>query len=450
MSGSDAAIAAVRKGLDGRRLVWFGIRGEDGEALLALPELDASYSVIAALRSGSLGDDHNVSLERLGGVRPDLDRYDLDLDGANPAVQEFRRRLLREVSGRCVLMTYRPSALVSALAFSMDETLTLAGLYKDRQSAFEHKPWVERSLSRRGVRGLGWRYVADEHRARARRLVNAGPQILRASRTSGGVGIELVRTAEELDRSWPEQPDSFVAVAPYLEDAIPVNFSGCVFSDGSVRLHPPSVQLIGIASCTDRPFGYCGNDFGAVADLGSVVLDQIDALGHTTGRWLFDERYLGAFGVDALVQDGRVHFTEINPRFQGSSGLSAEIAAELEEPDLFLDHLAATLGLPPTTPGLTIEQWATRQRRRTQIVVHNVTSAIVERDLDRAAPSRTAGTYSQLPRAVQVSPGGTLCRIVVPRSATATGFEIDADAERLVADWQQCFTTTTNPIEVAR
>lgn len=449
MSRAETAVASVRQALDGRRLVWFGIRGEDGEALLQLPELEASYSVIAALRSGSLGDEHNVSLERIGGVRPDLDRYDLDLDGDNPAVQDFRRQLLREVSGRCVLMTYRPSALVSALAFSMRETLTLAGLYKDRQSAFEHKPWVETSLAGRGVLGLGWRYVADEHRAGVRRLVNAGPQILRASRTSGGVGIALARDAEELERSWPTQPDAFVAVAPYLEDAMPLNLSGCVFADGSVRLHPPSVQLIGIPSCTDRRFGYCGNDFGAVGHLDALVLDRIDALGHTIGRWLFDERYLGAFGVDALVHDGNVYFTEVNPRFQGSSAMSAEIAEELEEPDLFLDHLAALLGRPPSSPGLTVKEWARHQRNASQVVVHNIRSEPVERDLDRHTPPRTAGTYSQLPRGVRVEPGGALCRMVVDRSATETGFELDATTEHLVADWQQCFTTTTQS-EVAR
>ena len=137
----------------------------------------------------------------------------------------------------------------------MSDTMTLAGPWKDRQSAFEHKPWVERSLALRGVRGLNWQYVADEHRSRAKRLLASGPHILRASRTSGGVGIVAVATEEEVDRFWPEQPDTFVAVAPFLESAMPLNFSGCVFADGSLRLHPPSVQLIGIASCVDRRFG---------------------------------------------------------------------------------------------------------------------------------------------------------------------------------------------------
>lgn len=49
------------------------------------------------------------------------------------------------------------------------------------------------------------------------------------------------------------------------------------------------------------------------------------------------------------MKDGRIYFTEVNPRFQGSSALSAEIAGELGVPDLLLEHLAASLGLEPAT-----------------------------------------------------------------------------------------------------
>lgn len=59
----DEALSGVRSALGGRKLVWFGIRGEDGEALLPLSELQASFSVIATLRSGSIAPESNVSLE---------------------------------------------------------------------------------------------------------------------------------------------------------------------------------------------------------------------------------------------------------------------------------------------------------------------------------------------------------------------------------------------------
>lgn len=448
---TEAAVTAIRKVLDGRRLIWFGIRGEDGEALLQLEELSASFSIIAPMRSGSLHHELNVSLEGLRRWRPDLDCFDIDLDADDDGmVGEFRRLMLRAVSERCVVMTYRPSGLVSALAFSMGQSMTLAGLFKDRQSAFEHKPWVERSLDALGVIGLGWHYVADEHRGRAKRLLGSGPQILRASRTSGGVGIAHVATETELDESWPQQADAFVAVAPFLDPATPLNFSGCVFADGSVRLHPPSLQLIGVPSCTSRRFGYCGNDFAAVASLGADVLDQVQALGEVVGQWLHSERYLGAFGVDVLIHEGRVLFTEINARFQGSSALSAEIAGKLDVPDLFLDHLAATLGTAPTGRGLTIGEWASHQPDVSQIVVHNTTEQPLQKSAGARLVERQQGLrLSQQAPDFPIDPGAALCRVSMLRQVTFDGFSIDTDAEAIVGEIRSAFTVTAKEDKAA-
>lgn len=433
---------AIRKALAGARLIWFGIRGEDGEALAILPELVGSFSIIAPLQAAQGPSEVDVCLETLRGARPDLDRYDVDLDPSE-AAREFRRLMLREVGARCVVVTYRPSSLVSALSFSMADTMTLAGLVNERQAVFEHKPWVERSLLARGIDGLGWRYVADEHRVRVKRMVEAsGPHVLRASHTSGGVGIVLARHKDDIERSWPPQPDAFVAVAPFRPGA-PINFSGCVFADGQIRLHPPSMQLIGIASCIDRPFGYCGNDFGALESLcDDATFERIDSMGRTIGRWLYDEGYRGAFGVDAIVTEDEVVFTEVNARFQGSSALSAVIARELDMPDLFLEHLAATLGLSPAGKGISIGEWARRQPALSRIVVHNTSAAPLA--LDGAAPpaSLPAGTVvSQLAPDLPVDPGGALCCVTLPGSVTRTGFALKPDAERLVGALRERFAT---------
>lgn len=438
-SAAQRAVDRVREALRGRRLVWNGIRGEDGEPLGQLPELAASLAVIAPLRSGSVPPDSNITYEHLSGARPDLDRPDLDID-TGAAADRYRAAFLRELDSSCVLMTYRPSDLTTALAFSMSQTTTLAGMLRDRQSAFEHKPWVERSLAARGVRGLGWRYIADEHRARAKRYVAGGPQILRASRASGGFGIVAARTADDVDRYWPEQSETFVAVAPYLTPSVPVNLSGVVFGDGSVRLHPPSVQLIGIPACTNRPFGYCGNDFAAAAELDGAVLGQLDDLARAAAAWLAEERYLGVFGVDALVRDGLVHFTEINPRFQGSSALSADIAQRLEVPDLYLDHLAAHLGLPPVDEGRSIRDWARAQPAVAQVVVHNTAGMVLVRDLDTPLPERPPRTrLGHLARDVRIDPGATLCRVTIPHAVTRTGFEIDDGAMQLARSLHGAF-----------
>jgi formate-dependent phosphoribosylglycinamide formyltransferase (GAR transformylase) len=63
---------------------------------------------------------------------------------------------------------------------------------------------------------------------------------------------------------------------------------------------------------------------------------------------------LGAFGVDALVYDGRVYLAEVNSRFQGSSVMSARIDQALNRPDIYCAHVAAFMGLS-APPSMTLQ-----------------------------------------------------------------------------------------------
>jgi hypothetical protein len=438
-NAADRARKQIRKLLAGRHLIWQGIRGEDGKPLLEFPEMSGSFSITAPLGSAEESVRHDVTFESLSGLRPDLDRPDLDVESGR-AAEQFRDRFMAALAEPSVVVPYRASRLTSALAFAMTDTLMLAGPLYERQSQFEYKPWVESSIKAHGMPGIDWRYVADEHKADAQRLAEERPQILRTSRTSGGAGVVLAETAEDVARQWPEQQDAFVAVAPFLEGATPLNFSGCVFSDGSVRLHPASVQLIGVAACTSRRFGYCGNDFGAVARLGNDVLDQVDNLGRAVGRWLHEHRYRGSYGIDALVQDGIVRFLEINPRFQGSSLVSATIASETGRPSLFADHLAAWLDLPPEDAGWSTREWAARQPHLAQMVIHQSATgrAVLEPGAELPAPP-FGGQVGQLPRGVEVELHAALGRVTVERSITQTGAEVDAEMEAYAEALRDCF-----------
>jgi hypothetical protein len=434
-------IVELNRVIGHRLLIWFGIRGEDAVPLLALDAFGASFSVTARTGSATLDRSCDLTLEELSGLRVDLDRYDLDLD-SSPAANAFRSGLLRASSTHCVLVTYRPSAFTSALAFSMQDTLILAGMYKDRQRAFEHKPWVETQLAGRGVRSLGWTYVADSRRAIAARALNHGPLVLRTSRDSGGVGISLVRTADELVQHWPNQEDQFVAIAPYLDCSVPVNLSGCVFPDGSISCHPPSVQLIGAESMTVQRFGYCGNDFSLIKDLSASALDALHGLLLAVGNWLYHERYLGAFGVDALVRGDEVFFTEVNARMQGSTSMSAQVAQQLDLPDLVLDHVAANLGLGSGYRSPTVREWVSAQPDLAHLILHNVSNTDV---VNVSGNPNIIGNerWALDPGDVRINPGGVLGRLIWPGRVTEDGFSIDSDARAIVDSRRACFADAT-------
>ena len=193
INSRDRQLARVSSAIGDRSLLFFGIRGDDAAPLLRLEQFQHCYSVAAPLNSLSLTSVE--SLETLTGRRVDLDAYDID-DDKRPVIDDFRRSLMSRLNKPSLVVDYRPSHFLSNIAFAMHETTRALGMFKDRQSAYEYKPWVETEVARLGVRTIGWRYVADEYRQRATDALEAGPIVLRVSRSSGGVGIELVSTPE--------------------------------------------------------------------------------------------------------------------------------------------------------------------------------------------------------------------------------------------------------------
>ena len=407
-------LGEISAALGSRNLIWFGIRGQDAGMLEALPQLHASVSITAPLTLSSLAA--SVTIEEISGRRVDLDAYDIDQDASNEA-GELTRHLIALMSQPSVLLSYRPCELVSSLGLALRSSCDVLGMTKDQQRTFEYKPWVETALEARGVETLGWRYLLRERRDRMTPDFGKHGLVLRASRSSGGVGVNLARNADDLGAAWDEDRSPLLGAAPYLTDALPLNVGGIVYADGTVHLHPASLQIIGVPGLTDRPFGYCGNDFAAAAELDGAVLDEVDRLVREVGAWLAHERYLGAFGVDLLIWEGHPRFVEVNARLQGSSRLSAELAARAELPDLLTEHLAAVMHVAPPADAISLRSWAARVDPAAQVVFHALNEA-------PASP----GSRSLRP---------TARRLLDPPA----GVELDVGAVRFVEEHRHVVTT---------
>lgn len=407
-----------------RRLVWAGIRGDDVEPFTDIPQLDGAFSLISRYTRRS--DVRSESYEALTGVRVDPEIWDMDDHLEAPETREFRHHLLRALSSPSVLVAYRPSAFLSSIVFARHERCEPLNIFASLQSALEHKPWVETAVAQRGLARIPWRYVADEEQLDASSQFDGGPLVLRRSRTSGGEGLTRVDSPADVSRHWPHISEAFVSVAPYISGGIPVNVGATVWRDG-VTVHHPSVQLIGIDGLVTREFGYCGNDFGAARDLDPAVIDEIETSTVKLGQWLRRHGYLGSFGVDFLVHEGRALFTEINPRFQGSTHASAQLDIEAGRPCLALEHVAAWLGVPKPKSA-PLREVVAETPDFAHVVVHWPgdaaqldTRALVARARDEAGTVRVE--LDPAPGVV-CEPGAAILRWTARRRLTTTGYEL--------------------------
>lgn len=414
--------------LGDRELIWSGLRGDDAESLSDLPQFTGSFSIIAAYQTRPL--KASVAYEDLSGSRPDLETWDIDDHLDAPASRHFRWSLMRAMAARSALLPYRPSDFQSSVVFARQAHCLYLGLFGAHQNAFEHKPWVESSVRALGVPSIQWTYIADEEQIDAERLLADGPVMLRRSRTSGGEGLVKVSTSGELEAHWPRGKESFVSVSHFIPTGLPVNVGATVWDDG-VTVHLPSVQLVGIPECTTRPFGYCGNDFGAAKDLDPALLANIETSTSTIGRWLHRYGYRGTFGVDYLVEGDVALFTEVNARFQGSTRASARLALDIDAPCLLLEHIAATLGAPALA-GTSLIRRINEAPDLAQFVIHWLGPTEARTDVDDLLDAvRTVDGSARMdagvPSQVTIQPGATMARFTLARRLTRTGFELDAD-----------------------
>jgi hypothetical protein len=70
---------------------------------------------------------------------------------------------------------------------------------------------------------------------------------------------------------------------------------------------------------------YCGADFGAFATLAQEIQDAFMRATRRIARTIHDLGWRGLVGVDAIASRSGLRFLELNPRFQASTWLLAEL-----------------------------------------------------------------------------------------------------------------------------
>lgn len=424
----DEILAAVGR----RSLAWFGTRGLDALSLSAMRTPELVVSQIAPIGEDLAPDTDQDCLETRLSERADLDRYDIDMDIRREA-RSLRTRFLAQARPPMIVIAYRPAEFLAATSFCDDDMLTAFNFHLF-QRQFEHKPWVERALRKAlvDVPMIPTVYLRDTDTEAVRREVGKGRRVGRTSSGSGGAGVFLFASEQEFAERLPPHRDGFVAISPYIEGGAPLNVNACVYSDG-VGVFGVSYQLIGIEGLTGRRFGFCGNDFAAASQLDRQLLDEIETKTRGVGEWLHRQGYRGLFGLDLLVGEKACFVSELNPRFQASTPLSALINQELGIPDPATEHVAAFLDLPcPKLPSCAEQTMRAMElagaKPLAQVIHRNVLMDAVY--LDRAPPPREDLFYTiegAAARNVAIANEAMLFRSMHARQITWNGYTVSPD-----------------------
>jgi len=428
-------IREVTRLLGKKKLVWFGTRGSDAQSMFHIPQFREIFSIISPVEDASAISE--VCLEDMTRRRINNNTYEIHLDNS-PEVQEFRRRLFISLGEASAIVAYRPVKVLTTAYFLRLNFVEYLGLLEERQAQFNYKPFIETELRKIGVRTIPWQYYGEHNFPSLVHILEQGPVVIRqASRSMGGEGLLVVDKPSNIEiKEWPSQ-DGFLAIAPYLEPNVALNVNACVFKDGSVSIHAPSVQLIGIPLCTNLPLGYCGNDFGQIRNLASGLLSELETMTIRVGKWLAHMGYLGAFGIDAIAYHDKIYLTEVNPRFQNSSVIAAQIDMGLDRVDIYLNHMTAFFGhtAPQQIP---LKELAQIQPCISQVICYNRSPNNMLRSADNIHEQGYFKCMNLPKRDVSVVPGGMLFRGVINDLVTTDGYNIipkyESQLQGLVTD----------------
>lgn len=164
--------------------------------------------------------------------------------------------------------------------------------------------------------------------------------VIQKKYSSGGEGTFIINSTSNLS-GYVNNSDEYL-VSPYFRESIPLNVHIAIV-EGSVILFPPSIQIV---TENQGYLLYSGADFMCFDFLPMEMIQNIENASMKIGEFLCKNGYKGVLGIDFLISNQTLYFTEINPRFQASSQLLNRGLLESNQSSLFDIHMQA-FGLCP-------------------------------------------------------------------------------------------------------
>lgn len=291
--------------------------------------------------------DHFFSWEKASGVRTDSSMEEL-----SPFFDESLRKLHDDFDESYVLC-YQASAELERLV-AQYPGIRIMNPKAAITDQLNRRTWVRRQLKELGVPVIPGSEVRLDPAMFEPLVKRHGlPMVISLDRSAAGSGIHLVHDEADFRAIAEAHRGEAAAVMQFIHGR---SLSmAAVRTDNGTLLGEPSVQIIGQPGLTSLNFGWCGNDFSGSL-LQEHEIEQMQAIQKRIGGWLGSlsadghTGFHGIFGIDYISDGKQVYFTEINPRFLGTTALMADREQELGRIPVSFLHMV------PFLPSVTVDE----------------------------------------------------------------------------------------------
>jgi hypothetical protein len=264
---------------------------------------------------------------------------DEDLDRILPAFREPIEHLLAD--GRWTLVS--PLACPALAAFATETGRELVCPPTELCHWLNDKANFLAALGDLGLPRLPGRWLRLAEARYAELASEMGTKLVaQLARGVSGSGTVFIGSEDEYVAAGTRFGDAPVWVAP---DVCGLSFNiNAIAMDNGTLVSCPNVQLTGFSILHAPPGGYCGNDYAAAREAPAELLTAVVEQTGRIGAWLRSLGFRGLFGLD-FVAGRQVYAVDLNPRWQGSTGLLTQAEYKAGRLPLAVAELAYRLGL---------------------------------------------------------------------------------------------------------
>lgn len=237
---------------------------------------------------------------------------------------------------------------------------------------FDNKLRLYRNLPRLGLNVIPGEITSLAQVSYARISRKYGlPFVVQLPVGSSGNNTFFIFNEQEFGLILPRLEKSEFKVSRYLP-SYSLNINVVIYKK-RMLLSSPSIQIVGVKECTNRPAIFCGNDFTHTKFVPPNVIQRAYDATQRLADWMQTRGYRGVFGLDLLVADDEIYPIEINPRWQNSTDVLTISQLRQNQVPLISFHLLEFLtGPSDDSLDAADEDALFRPQEGAQIILHNL------------------------------------------------------------------------------